>query len=611
MEFALHVPILINLLGHGAGTVAFGGLLLLLFRGARRRNAVKLPATAAGLAFGWNLGQLAALLSDADSQFRAGVAGLSMSVLSLLPATLLHLAIGPEHRWLIRAGYALGSAAALIHAANVAGLELAPTSAGMAAIYLGSSSLAIVSAVWLTRQGSGQRRTGMRTLTAMALFLLTVSFFHFGQEHPSEAWLHELLAHHAGLPLTLFVILQEYRFLLMDAFVRLVGTGLLAAGYAGTLLWAAESLDLLNPVGMTEVGLAAFLGIAAAVILSYPLILRFARAWSENFLFGRKDSAEATLQIRALNAETGDGLLKRAAETIADFASAERWKLLDSTSPVRVSKSEGAPAPVFESLPLEERNWVQAIVPMRDGVGSTRALLLGVREGSRRYLSVDLADLDRLVAEAAVRLDKMRVEEQRDLLRKAELATLRAQINPHFLFNAFNALNAIIPAGAADARRTLVNLADIFRYSLASKSQFVPLDEEMDIVGSYLQIERLRLGDRLSTRLEIDDGVRGQKVPALSIQPLVENAVKHGVSAKAEGGHVSVSAQREGDRLRIDVVDDGPGFDPLAKPKRGLGLRSVERRLQLCFGRDVDFRINSGRSGSHVAFSVPLRMSAA
>ena len=153
-----------------------------------------------------------------------------------------------------------------------------------------------------------------------------------------------------------------------------------------------------------------------------------------------------------------------------------------------------------------------------------------------------------------------------------------------FSSNALNALNAIIPKAAMDARRTLLNLADIFRYSLDSKQQFVTLEDEMRIVEAYLQIERLRLGNRLTTRIDMRDGVRRWKVPALSIQPLVENAVKHGVSSMANGGEVRVSAHRNDGSLQIEVSDDGPGFDPQALSSRGHGLRSVERRLHLCYG---------------------------
>ena len=245
------------------------------------------------------------------------------------------------------------------------------------------------------------------------------------------------------------------------------------------------------------------------------------------------------------------------------------------------------------------------MVPLRDGVGAQRLLLLGAREGGRRYLSVDLADLDLLAAAVARRVEAMRRDEQDSLLRDSEIAALRAQINPHFLFNSLNALNAIIPAGATAARKTLLNLADIFRYSLSTKQQLVSLADEIDIVEAYLQIERLRLADRLTTRIEIDERVRFSRVPALSIQPLVENAVKHGVSRKADGGEVRVLACEDSGGLRVEVADNGPGFDKRARRNRGHGLRSVERRLQLCYEGAVEFRVESDASGSRVGFTIP------
>jgi len=163
----------------------------------------------------------------------------------------------------------------------------------------------------------------------------------------------------------------------------------------------------------------------------------------------------------------------------------------------------------------------------------------------------------------------------------------------------------IIPAGATAARKTLLNLADIFRYSLSTKQQLVSLADEIDIVEAYLQIERLRLSDRLTTRIEIDERVRFSQVPALSIQPLVENAVKHGVSRKADGGEVRVSAREDSGGLRVEVADNGPGFETQAQRDRGHGLRSVERRLQLCYEGAVEFRVESDASGARVGFTIP------
>lgn len=607
MEFVIHFPILVNVLGHAAGITAFGAFLLLLFRSPR--PGIHAPAAAAGLALFWNLGSLVVLLSEQDSQFQGSVATLSLGVLSLLPCTLLHLALGDEHRWLSRLGYVLGAGAAAIHATNAIGVPVASQAAGTASIYYGFSALAVTSAVLLARQGKPDRRAGMRALAAMALFLLAGSFVHFGRAHAADAWLHELVFHHAGIPLALFVLLQDYRFLLMDVFVRLAGAGLLAAAFAGTLLWLADSLGLLQTESKTAIGLAMFVVVSGLVILAYPFILQRVGTWVENALFRRKSVDEAVRIIRALEAEEEAAFLDQASRHVSDFVSAKRWELLENAGDIRTARSEAAPAHVFDAAVATGQPWAEAIVPLHDGDGASRPLLLGAREGGRRYLSGDLADLDRLAAEVAGRIERIRREEQESLLRDAEMATLRAQINPHFLFNAFNALNGIIPAGAADARRTLLNLADIFRYSLESKRQFVPLEEEMEIVEAYLQIERLRLGARLTARIEMDDAVRFCKVPALSIQPLVENAVKHGISRKAEGGEVRVSARQEGSGLRIEVADDGPGFEPGTHPKRGHGLRSVERRLRLGYGHGVDFVVESAETGSRVGFTVPLQQS--
>ncbi len=598
-----HFPILLNLLGHTAGITAFGAFLVLLVRSPR--PDIRVPAAAAALALCWNLGSLTVLLAEPAGQFQAAVSALSLAFLSMLPCTLLHSALGNEHRWLSAAGYTVGAAAATIHVTNALGVPVASPGTGLASINYGFGSLSVIGAVLLARGGSQRTRSGMRTLAAMALFLLALSFVHFGRAHEPGAWLHELVFHHAGIPLALFVLLQDYRFLLMDVFVRLAGSVLLAAAVAGTILWVADLLGLVQAASETAWDLAAFLVLSGLAILAYPAIAQRMGAWAENSLFRRKNVQDATRAVGALEADGESTFLTGAAGVIAEFVSAAHWELLGADSKVRVAKPETIPAPGMEALHAAGHGWSEAVVPLRDGVGAQRLLLLGARDGGRRYLSVDLADLELLATAVGRRVEAMRRGEQDSLLRDSEIAALRAQINPHFLFNALNALNAIIPAGATAARKTLLNLADIFRYSLSSKQQLVSLADEIDIVEAYLQIERLRLADRLTTRIEIDEGVRFNRVPALSIQPLVENAVKHGVSRKADGGEVRVSACEESGGLRVEVADNGPGFDTHAQPGGGHGLRSVERRLQLCYEGAVEFRVESDASGSRVGFTIP------
>jgi LytS/YehU family sensor histidine kinase len=233
-------------------------------------------------------------------------------------------------------------------------------------------------------------------------------------------------------------------------------------------------------------------------------------------------------------------------------------------------------------------------------------LLLGGREEGRRYLSEDLDDLDRLAAEVVNQVETKRRSEFQRLVAEAELDALRAQINPHFLFNALNALYGLIPRSAAEARTTLLSLADVFRYSLQSQRQFVPLEEEMRIVEAYLQIERLRLGRRLRTEVHVSEQARSVQVPVLSIQPLVENAVKHGVSTKPEGGLVRVDACILDGSLHVEVADDGPGFDPAASTNAGHGLQNVRRRIQLCYREGSQLAVRSSASETVVGFTAPM-----
>ncbi len=603
MQSAIHFPILLHMLGHTIGITAFGAFLILLARSPRRH--IGLPAAAAALALCWNLGSLTVLVAQSDSQFQAAVAAVSLGFLSLLPSTLLHLALGAEYRWLAAAGYVVGIGAALIHFTIAAGRPLANMGTGIAWMNYGFGCLSVGGAVLLARGESGPTSSGMRTLAAMALCLLALSFVHFGRTHEPSAVLHELVFHHAGIPVALFVLVQDYRFLLLDVFVRLAGAVVLAAAFAGAILWVADMLGLVRVAADTAVELTACLVISGLLILAYPAIVRRLGVWAENRIFGRKNLQSASAAIGALDAENDDVLLREAAKKMAEFVSAEPWKLIPGNHGLDLTGSETAPAPSLDALHTLGHDWSEAVVPLLTGAGAEHLLLLGPREGGRRYLSVDLADLDILNAAAARRVETLRREEQDKLLRDAEIATLRAQINPHFLFNALNALNGLIPAGAAAARTTLLNLADIFRYSLNSKQHQVVLADELEVVEAYLQIERLRLADRLTTHIDVDDEVRSTRVPALSIQPLVENAIKHGVSHLAKGGEVRITAHAQAGDLRVEVADNGPGFGVQASPGQGHGLRSVERRLQLCYGGAVQFDIESDTAGSRVGFTIP------
>lgn len=184
-----------------------------------------------------------------------------------------------------------------------------------------------------------------------------------------------------------------------------------------------------------------------------------------------------------------------------------------------------------------------------------------------------------------------RAFEHRILAREAELKLLRAQIDPHFLFNSLNSISGLVTTDPREAREMCVRLADFLRRSLRlGERERIPLAEEVALARTYLEIEKVRFGERLRTVVEVKEGAAEAEVPPLLLQPLVENAVRHGVAHLVEGGTVALRASRQGDSLRLVVTNEA---DP-ARPKRrgeGLGLRNVRQRLAVGYGREAALRL--------------------
>jgi LytS/YehU family sensor histidine kinase len=243
----------------------------------------------------------------------------------------------------------------------------------------------------------------------------------------------------------------------------------------------------------------------------------------------------------------------------------------------------------------------EVVVPLRTA-REARYIRLGRRSGGRRYLSDDLLTLGRAADAIVDQLEQFREAELRRLVTQAELRALQSQIRPHFLFNALNALYGLIPRDAKSARETVLNLADIFRYSLETGKMLRPLSDELRIIRAYLEVERLRLGPKLRVEIEVPGEALDVLVPVLSIQPLVENAVKHAIAPRAEGGLIRVEAKEENGSVRIAVKDTGAGFSQ-SPDGQGVGLDNVARRLDLCFGAVLD--VSSTAAGTVVSFEIP------
>jgi two-component system, LytTR family, sensor histidine kinase AlgZ len=189
------------------------------------------------------------------------------------------------------------------------------------------------------------------------------------------------------------------------------------------------------------------------------------------------------------------------------------------------------------------------------------------------------------------------------LAREAELRALRAQIDPHFLFNSLNSISALTVSDAKAARRMCLLLSDFMRTSLAVGSRaHIPLSEELKISQGFLDIEKVRFGDRLDVRFTVDAGCRDCLVPPLLIQPLIENAVTHGIAPMVEGGSISIEARQDAGAVQI-VIDNPYDSESTRQAGTGVGMRNVRERLRNLFAESA--RLDVVQDGRH--FRVGLR----
>ncbi|MEO5935212.1 MAG: histidine kinase, partial [Duganella sp.] len=211
-------------------------------------------------------------------------------------------------------------------------------------------------------------------------------------------------------------------------------------------------------------------------------------------------------------------------------------------------------------------------------------------------------------------VDEIKLERLEQRFLETRLNALRMQLDPHFLFNSLNGISAYVEHEPKLARKMIEHLGDLLRLSLATRNrQEVTLAEEMDFLGHYLALHRMRFEDRLRVTVDIAPDVEQACIPSLLLQPLVENAIKHGIAGRVTGGRVSVSARRAGDRVDIRVTDDGVGLPPdwhMATPQ-GLGLSVTRDRLSAMYSAG-EFEFNVERragGGTEARISLPYAIS--
>jgi len=243
--------------------------------------------------------------------------------------------------------------------------------------------------------------------------------------------------------------------------------------------------------------------------------------------------------------------------------------------------------------------------------GKHAGTLLAVFARNRRLTPEDTRTVQETASLVSAQIELSELEAQGERLARAELRALRAQISPHFIYNALAAIAAHIHSSPEEARELLTDFAEFTRYAFRGEHPYVTLADELHYVEKYLRLERARFGDELTIRIEVAPEVLQVVVPVLSLQPLVENAVRHGVERRGHG-RISIIGRDAGSDVELRVHDDGGGMAPdlasavLRGAAGGIGLSNVQARLQTSFGDDYGLEIVSrDGEGTTVTMTLP------
>lgn len=235
------------------------------------------------------------------------------------------------------------------------------------------------------------------------------------------------------------------------------------------------------------------------------------------------------------------------------------------------------------------------------------------KSASIKTSQTNLKLVDGLAKLLSVQIELAEIEHQTKMRQQAEVNALQAQINPHFLFNTLGTIMSYCRTDPEQARNLIGNLSDIFRRNLKNKGNYHSLREELDGITSYLEIEKVRFANRLKVNMEIDESLLERKLPILTLQPIVENAIRHGLFPKISDCQLTIRVEPSGHEVKISIEDNGMGISEerlaeiLNSQSEGIGLANVHQRLQSIYGKEYGLTIQSKLgSGTIVSFTAPL-----
>ncbi|MGI9034688.1 MAG: sensor histidine kinase [Pyrinomonadaceae bacterium] len=614
---SLNSALLVNLLGFTVGVSLYGLLLVMVVR--HRQTKEKFPLDFLLLATSvlgllWNVGELFSFIwrDFRQTEVSPVLSAVAYSALGFLPSVVVHSAWKNSEsrsgKILTIAAYGLSVFAAALHFQSAFFFNVAPSNLALRILTFGS--LALLGGLLIFNFKQTRER---KTVWISALLIFAVSALHLSGGAEEKSWLVELVAHQSSLPLALAILLQDYRFAFADLFLkRALSLILLALTAFGLYIFVAAPLlyyhETHAPQDAQAIALILTLWMATALV--YPALHKFA-VWLVDTIILRRANYE-TLRVELARAiekqSSAEAVLRQFCEQIKPALTAQ------SANWTQIFQAETNLPQIFLT-----RNEAEIFIPVTEP--PFYQITLKNFAGGRNLLSDEIEMLSSSALLTARKIDALRVTDERHsqelrerefsrLATEARLSALRAQINPHFLFNALTTIGYLIQSAPDKAFETLMRLTSLLRGVLRSTGEFSTLGEELKIIESYLEIERARFEERLSVKIEVSPELRRLKIPSLVLQPLVENAVKHGISNSKHGGEVRISARIDGQNLTLEVSDTGAGLsaENLSESrKNGVGLNNIEQRLKSHFGAAARLEIQSeAGSGTKSKIVLPL-----
>jgi two-component system LytT family sensor kinase len=676
---AINIASLINFLGYTIGIALYVMLLVMVLKHPAQSTSTSdaaqsnffrslssnglLPLTAV-LGVLWNIGALAmyGLKGIGYVNTYPVVSAVSLTALGFLPAVVVHSVLRTRKssnqqvsRLITISAYCLSGSAGALQFYDAMILGLSPSLSALRLLTFGYIALLAVLFLSTHRQEGWKKAIWATALAVFAVSALHLS--HHGGGN-TDAWYIELTGHHASLPLVLAILYEDYRFAFADIFLkRALALFVLVAIVFGLYIGIASPfLVSRNPSGQFDPrSVGILLGLWVVTALLYPWLRHQITQFVDHIILRRVDYSRVRVELAQtlMQLETPRDVMAHVCRVLVPVLSARevRWTEVGSDEIVPTADSnhntvELQDRDVSTMMGMSARRLQQFdenCVALLEGSGSKGAFVfvpsseppyyrfeIGMLAGGRRLLSDDIAMLEAVAVMVARRIDTLRVTHERceqnlreqeinKLATEAQLRALRAQVNPHFLFNALTTIGYLVQTAPDRALETLLKLTSLLRAVLKTDGEFVSLDQELQLIASYLDIERARFEERLRVSIDVPQELLTVRVPSLVVQPLVENAIKHGITPSRFGGEVRIRARLErasGDSnngeevLDITVSDTGVGAsnsELVRGRRRGVGLNNIEERLRCYAGQSASLKISSILGeGTVVELKLPL-----